>query len=110
MYTIWKRTAPPPMMLNFDASERHFCVVKRQKTSTPLQSLVVMNDPQFVEASRVLAQRMIKTGKSQEERIRYAFLALTGRPPGREETKVLADLYAEEYKSFQKDPVRIRKL
>ncbi|WP_345246874.1 DUF1553 domain-containing protein, partial [Nibrella saemangeumensis] len=58
MYTIWKRSSPPPMMLNFDASERHFCIVNRQKTSTPLQALVTLNDPQFVEAARVLAQTL----------------------------------------------------
>ncbi|GAA4412633.1 DUF1553 domain-containing protein [Nibrella viscosa] len=56
MYTIWKRTAPHPAMLTFDAPERHFCTVKRQKTSTPLQALITLNDPQFVEAARVLAQ------------------------------------------------------
>ena len=58
MYTIWKRSSPAPMMLNFDAAERHTCIVKRQKTSTPLQALVTLNDPQFVEAARVLAQRV----------------------------------------------------
>ena len=108
MYTIWKRSAPPPMMLNFDASERHFCITRRQKTSTPLQALVVMNDPQFVEASRVLAQQMLKAGKSLDERISYGFLALTSRQPSTNEMNILKDLYQEEYLDFSKDPQRVK--
>ncbi|CAG5000499.1 hypothetical protein DYBT9275_02476 [Dyadobacter sp. CECT 9275] len=108
LYTVWKRSAPPPMMLNFDASERHFCVTKRQKTSTPLQALVVMNDPQFVEASRVLAQQMIKHGKSLEQKITYGFTALTSRPPSTKELEILKDLYQEEYRDFSKNPKRVK--
>ena len=63
MYTIWKRSSPAPMMLNFDAAERHTCSVRRQKTSTPLQALVTLNDPQFVEAARVLAMRAMNEGE-----------------------------------------------
>lgn len=110
MYTIWKRSAPPPMMLNFDAAERHFCVVSRQKTSTPLQALVVMNDPQFVEASRVLAAKMIAKGKNPEERITYGFKALTGRNPRDKELAILKDLYQQEYADFGKNPARITSL
>lgn len=110
MYTVWKRTAPPPMMLNFDAAERHFCVVKRQKTSTPLQSLVVMNDPQFVEASRVLAERMIEKGPSLEERIGYAYLALAGRPAAAKEVAILKALYEEELADFRSSPQKARQL
>jgi hypothetical protein len=110
MYTVWKRTAPPPMMLNFDASERHTCSVKRQKTSTPLQSLVVMNDPQFVEASRVLAQKMVKESKSFDEQVNYAFLALTGRPSHTHEVEILKELFEEELTAFRKDPKRATQL
>lgn len=56
LYTIWKRTAPSPSMIIFDTPERHACIIKRQKTSTPLQALITLNDPQYVEAARVLAQ------------------------------------------------------
>jgi hypothetical protein len=108
LYTVWKRSAPPPMMLNFDASERHFCITKRQKTSTPLQALVVMNDPQFVEASRVLAQQMMKVGSSPEQRIAYGFLALTSREPSAKELMILKDLYREEYQDFSKNPKRVK--
>ena len=110
LYTIWKRSSPPPMMLNFDAAERHFCVTKRQKTSTPLQALVVMNDPQFVEASRVLAQQMLKKGKTPDEQIAYAFTALTGRLPDAKEKQVLKELYDEEYSDFRKNPKRAKSI
>ncbi len=106
LYTIWKRTAPPPMMLNFDAAERHFCVVKRQKTSTPLQALVVMNDPQFVEASRVLAQRMLKQKGNLEAKLSYCFMALTSRNPSAKEMIILKELYGEELRDFTKNPGR----
>ncbi len=110
IYTVWKRTAPPPMMLNFDAAERAFCVVKRQKTSTPLQSLVVMNDPQFVEASRVLAQRMLRHSPKMEEQIIFGFLALTSRQPSSNELAILKDLYQEEYQDFSAHPTRAKQL
>jgi hypothetical protein len=110
LYTIWKRSSPPPMMLNFDAAERHFCITKRQKTSTPLQALVVMNDPQFVEASRVLAQHMLKNGKSIDEQIDYAFTALTSRLPDPKEKMVLKELYDEELKDFSHNPKRMKSI
>jgi len=110
MYTIWKRSAPPPMMLNFDAAERHFCVVSRQKTSTPLQALVVMNDPQFVEASRVLAAKMMATGTTAADRIKYGFKSLTGRAPRDQELSILLDLYQQEYVDFQRNPRRVTSL
>ncbi len=104
MYTVWKRTAPPPMMLNFDAAERHFCTVKRQTTSTPLQALVLMNDPQFVEAARVLAQKILADQKDLYNSISHAYLALCGRPPRKEEMKILQELYLEELEHFKQHP------
>lgn len=108
LYTIWKRTAPPPMMLNFDASERHVCIVKRQKTSTPLQALVVMNDPQFVEASRVLAQKMLSLPGGIDSKLAYGFEALTSRAPTRRETAILKELYTQEITDFKNDPSRAK--
>ncbi len=111
MYTFWKRSSPPPMMLNFDAAERHFCTVKRQKTSTPLQALVTLNDPQFVEASRVLAQHALETLENDPETIfTYFFKALAGRAPRPVEIEILNDLYQEELADFRRNPLRAHKL
>jgi hypothetical protein len=109
MYTYWKRSAPPPMMLNFDASERHFCSVKRQKTSTPLQALVTLNDPQFVEASRILAQNAMENEALKQETeaiLSYFFKSVVGRAPSKEEAKVLKDLYLQEQGYFKTNPAK----
>ena len=127
MYTIWKRSSPPPMMLNFDAAERHTCTVKRQKTSTPLQALVTLNDPQFVEAARVLAQRIvaanasrwcgIPTATSEREQfvhpdvaVQDTFKAIISRPARPEEVKLIQQLYTEELADFRKNPKRAQEL
>ena len=82
LYTVWKRSSPPPSAISFDAAERLFCTVNRQRTNTPLQSLVLLNDPQYLEASRVLAERMIVEGGAQpRDRITFAFRLLTSRRP-----------------------------
>ncbi len=60
LYTFWRRTAPPPSMITFDAVTREVCTAKREATATPLQSLVLLNDPQFVEAARALAQKVLQ--------------------------------------------------
>jgi hypothetical protein len=106
MYTFWKRTVPPPMMLNFDASEKVSCTVKRQKTSTPLQALVTMNDPQFVEAARVLASKIglgLKDGNI-DKTITYAFKAVLSRPPRSQELNLLKKLYEEQLADYNQNP------
>src|SRR5205085_7760810 len=70
MYTFWKRTCPPAALATFDAPDRETCTVRRARTNTPLQALVLMNDPTYLEASRKLAERMMKEGgHSTDERI-----------------------------------------
>ncbi len=111
MYTVWKRSTPPPGMISFDAAERSFCTVERQKTSTPLQALVLMNDPQFVEAARVLAERMMtEGGDTLEEQIAFAFRLLTSRHPEPDEASMLARLYREEQAAFANAPADARDL
>ncbi|MEZ4701899.1 MAG: DUF1553 domain-containing protein [Rhodothermales bacterium] len=100
LYSYWKRTIPPPAMLTFDAAERTVCVVKRQSTTTPLQSLVLLNDPQFIEASRVLATRVLRGG----EPIVDAFRMATSRAPTERERALLDRLYQEEYARFAATP------
>jgi hypothetical protein len=105
LYTIWKRSSPPPAMISFDASDKYVCTVERQKTNTPLQALVLMNDPQYLEASRALAEKMIQHGGDDlQKQIAYGFKAMTSRSPGQEELGVLERLYRLELDDFTKSP------
>ncbi len=101
LYTFWKRTSPPPAMLTFDATTREVCAVKRQTTATPLQALVLLNDPQYVEAARGLARRALHEGGSTlADRVVFLFRTTTGRRPGPCEIKTLEALYREQYDEF----------
>lgn len=105
LYTYWKRTAPPPMMMNFDAAGRETCVVRELRTNTPLQSLDLMNDAIFVEAARALAQRMAREGgDTPADRIAYAFQLATGRPPRQRESEILFLSWQYYSAMFQSDP------
>lgn len=111
LYTVWKRSSPHPAMINFDVPDRYACTVRRQKTSTPLQSLVLLNDVQYVEAARVLAEKMIKRGgETTEGRLTYGFRALTSRHPRKEEIKILLSLYNEQYADYSKNPGKAEQL
>jgi len=91
-------------MISFDATARDFCVVKRQKTSTPLQSLVLMNDPQYVEASRVMAENLVRNQElADQEKIVMAFRMLTGRKPTTTELNLLQELLQKELDHFSSD-------
>lgn len=101
LYTIWKRTLPPPSMNTFDAPDRSYCIVKREKTSTPLQSLVLLNDPQFVEASRALASKAMQSQETLETRITHIFRSLTSHFPTDKELKVLLKFYQKQSLDFE---------
>ncbi len=89
-YTFWKRTSPPPQMTTFDAPSREACQVRRERTNTPLQALLMMNEPQFIEAARALATRTLHEGGSTaNDRLTYMFRLVTARPP---EPQDLAEL------------------
>ena len=103
LYTFIRRTSPPPNMMTFDATSREVCTVKRDVTSTPLQALVLLNDPQFFEASRVFAERMIKNKDQLEDQIRFGFRLATSRYPKQEELEILVDLYNNQYDFFRKN-------
>jgi hypothetical protein len=104
MYTFWKRTSPPPSLSTFDAPDRETCTVRRGRTNTPLQALVLMNDPTYVEASRKLAERMMRepaAGATPEERIAYAFRLATARTPTPEESAVLKRILDKQLAVYQ---------
>lgn len=105
MYTIIKRTSPPPAMMTFDGNDRSYCVVSRPTTNTPLQALILLNDPTYVEAARMLAQKVkSEQHKDTKELIGLAFRRLTGRKPNEKEMEVLIGLYAQEINHFKNDP------
>jgi hypothetical protein len=102
LYTFWKRSSPPPSAVTFDASDRYNCIVKKQKTSTPLQSLVLMNDPQYMEAARVLGERMMhEAGSEVDKRITLAFKALASRNPSKNELDILRKMYLDELSFYR---------
>ncbi len=103
LYTYWKRTVPPPSMATFDAPEREFCLVRRSRTNTPLQAFVLLHDPQFIEAARHLAAKMMAAAKDPEGRITHGFRIVTGRTPSDRERTILQRLYAERLAFYKKD-------
>ncbi|MFK8162778.1 MAG: DUF1553 domain-containing protein [Lewinella sp.] len=104
MYTFIKRTSPPPFLTNFDASGRDICIVKRSTTNTPLQALNLLNDPQFVETARVLAQRIQLEKKDIDAQLAHAFRLVAGRKAKQEEVAILRNLYDEELNRYRADP------
>lgn len=102
LYTYWKRQSPPPALMAFDAPTRETCTVSRPRTNTPLQALVLMNDTTYVEAARVLAQRMLEQpAETAGERIEYGFRLATARKPNAQETSVFQEIYRLQLQRFK---------
>jgi mono/diheme cytochrome c family protein len=111
IYTFWKRTSPPPTLATFDAPDRETCTVRRARTNTPLQALVLLNDPTYVEAARKLAERMMtEGGQSVEDRIVFAFRLTTARRPKEIETVVLREIYLRQLSAFRENSAAALKL
>jgi len=111
MYTFWKRTSPPPALITFDAPDREKCTARRAVTNTPLQALVLLNDPTYIEAARVLAEKIIRQGGADEtRRIRYAFRLATAREPDAKEMQVLRELERSEAAEYRRNKDAARKL
>ena len=105
LYTFWKRTAPAPVMMSLDASKRDVCTVRRERTSTPLQALVMLNDPQLNEAARVFGAKMLKKhGAAGQPMYEEMFRMTTGRKPTARELELLAALYTEQRSVFAAKP------
>jgi len=110
MYTYWKRSSPMPNMLIFDAPSREKCVIQRQRTNTPLQALVTLNDPQFVEAGRAFAQRLIQSAETDpSKRIDLGYRLATARPAAEREIEILTKLLEENRAKFRQDPESAQK-
>lgn len=111
LYTYWKRSAPPPNMQIFDAPTREKCTINRPRTNTPLQALVMLNDVQFVEASRQMAARMIqKGGLLPDERLEHGFLLTVSRPPSVQEKSVFTQLYQAAVQYYRDNPEEAQQL
>ena len=110
MYTFIKRTVPPPTMLMFDASNRDQCEVKRIATNTPLQALVMLNDPHVLEAARVLAEKLMQTDLDTEEQIELAFRKIVCRQVKSEELEVLTEFFNNEKEAFKANPEEAEKI
>lgn len=111
MYTFWKRTAPPPSLVTFDAPDREKCIARRARTNTPLQALVLLNDPTYVEASRKLAERLIReAGRDPASRIDHAFRLALARPASPRERQLLRSLAARELAHYRTDREAAAKL
>ncbi len=111
LYSFWKRSLPPPSMTVFDAPMREQCRIERRSTHTPMQALVLLNDPQFVEASRLIATRMVLDGgNSPREKIEWAFRLATSRKPHSKELRVLEKLFNTERLGFENDEASVKQL
>jgi hypothetical protein len=111
MYTFWKRTVPPPAMVAFDAADRSYCTARRQSTSTPLQALVLLNDPQVVESARFISQRMLLEGGSTlDQRLGWTFRLILDRPASEKELVVLKQMWIEQRELLASDAQASAKL
>jgi hypothetical protein len=113
LYTYWKRTVPPPYMMNFDSPNREQCAVFENRTNSPLQALDLMNEVTFVEAARKLAERMmVEGGATPADRISYGYRLLLARPPGIPQSQILArafDRFAAEFRADAKSAAALLK-
>ncbi len=111
LYTFWKRTAPPPQMTAFDAPSRESCVVRRERTNTPLQALLMMNDVQYVEAARALAERAVREGgRTPADRVAWIFRVATCRRPDATESAELTGTYRDLVIRYEHDTEAATKL
>jgi hypothetical protein len=105
LYTFWKRTSPPPAMVTLDAADREVCVVQRQATATPLQALVLLNDPQYVEAARATAESLFAEPQlSTRDSLEKLFRIFTGRKPSEAELKIVVHLFDDQLTMFNESP------
>jgi hypothetical protein len=111
LYTTWRRSSPYPSMATFDAPNREVCTLRRDRTNTPMQALVTLNDPVYVEAAQAMARRIATSGAtSPRERVAWAFSLCLARPPHDGEADRLMRLYEQSLADFEKDAAAAKKM
>jgi len=111
LYTFWRRTVPYPSMATFDAPSRETCTLRRIQTDTPLQALVTLNDPVYVEAAQALGRRLLREGGATvADRVRYGLQLCLARPPKEEQVKALVELYEKEAAHYREQEADAKKL
>jgi len=110
LYTFWKRTSPPPSLAAFNAPTREQCTVRRERTNTPLQALVMMNDVQFVESARHLAETALQQSADERERASWMIIRVFSRPAKEIETMEMASAAAEFLAMFQQNAAAANEL
>lgn len=111
IYTFWKRTCPPVQLSTFDAPDRETCVVRRARTNTPLQALILLNDPTYLEAARKLAERvMTETQGAFTDQVDFLYRTVLGRTPTTDELAVLSRLFQERQQYFANNPQEAKRL
>jgi hypothetical protein len=104
LYTFWRRSVPYPSMVTWDAPSREVCALRRVRTNTPLQALVCLNDPVYVEAAQALARRIVREGGDDvAQRAAFGLQICLCRPPAVAQIQVLTDLFAQQYTHYQSD-------
>jgi hypothetical protein len=104
VYTFWQRSFLHPSLATFDAPTREECTINRVNSNTPLQALVLLNDPIYVEAARVFAQNILRRGRAWNDRVDWAFQRALDRTPTAVERRILSDLYRKTFDEFQHSP------
>ncbi len=110
LYTEWRRTSPYPSMATFDAPNREVCALRRPRSNTPLQALVTLNDPVFVEAAQALGRRMADASGSVEDKARFGLRLCLIRPPAPKEVHELTGLFEAARAEYTKDPDNAKRL
>jgi hypothetical protein len=109
LYTTWRRSNPYPSMTTFDAPNREVCQVRRERSNTPLQALVTLNDPVYMEAAQALARRLVAVGGSTAvERIRFGYRVCLSRNPSEDELNRLTTFHAKSVERFRADPAKAK--
>ena len=103
IYTTWRRSNPYPSMAAFDAPNREVCTVRRDRTNTPLQALVTLNDPVYLEAAQALARRVVGGGATPAQRATFGFRTCLARKPSEDELAQLTKLFEAAYERFSQD-------